>query len=130
MSMSIKGTTPHRSRITAFNRRRFRGSGATSSGVSWIAPAFLRSAILNQVRLLPPRASFSADSPASISERSWVDEHAVRRAIVADYLVHNGRPGSPDGDHTLIVHASCRREYHNRQHRRPALRPEPPSRLA
>ncbi|MEU8151557.1 group II intron reverse transcriptase/maturase [Nonomuraea sp. NPDC048901] len=61
-------------------------------------------------------------------ERWWL--HVVRRAIVADYLVHHGRPGSPDGDHTRLVHASCRREYHNRQHRRPALHPEPPSRLA
>ncbi|WP_431932838.1 reverse transcriptase domain-containing protein [Nonomuraea jabiensis] len=61
-------------------------------------------------------------------ERWWL--HVVRRAIVADYLVHHVRPGSPDGDHTRLVHASCRREYHNRQHRRPALHLEPPSRLA
>jgi RNA-directed DNA polymerase len=33
-------------------------------------------------------------------ERWWL--HVTRRAIVADYLTHHGRPGSPDGDHTRL----------------------------
>ncbi len=47
VSMSISGTTPHRARIAVFSRRRFRGSGAASSGVRWIAPALRRSAIFS-----------------------------------------------------------------------------------
>jgi len=46
------------------------------------------------------------ESPAGW-ERWWLQ--VVRRAIVVDYLVHHGRPGSPDGDQTRLVHASCRR---------------------
>jgi RNA-directed DNA polymerase len=52
-------------------------------------------------------------------ERWWL--HVVRRAIAADYLVHHGRPGSPDGEQTRLVHASCRRELQARQRRDPAL---------
>jgi RNA-directed DNA polymerase len=54
-------------------------------------------------------------------ERWWL--HVVRRAIVADYLVHDGRPSSPDGDQTRLVHASCRRELHARQRKSSALQP-------
>jgi hypothetical protein len=69
VSMSISGTTPHRSRIAVFSRRRFRGSGAASSGVTWIAPAARRSAIFSQARPFPPSALFSADSSAFSSSR-------------------------------------------------------------
>jgi RNA-directed DNA polymerase len=34
-------------------------------------------------------------------ERWWL--HVTRRAIVADYLVHHGGPGSPDGDRIRLV---------------------------
>jgi RNA-directed DNA polymerase len=61
-------------------------------------------------------------------ERWWL--HVTRRAIVADYLAHHGRPGSPDGHNTRLVHAACRRGRHARQRTGPALQPEPPSRLA
>jgi len=54
-------------------------------------------------------------------ERWWLQ--VVRRAIVADYLVHHGRPGAPDGDQTRLVHASCRRELQARQRRGTALQP-------
>jgi RNA-directed DNA polymerase len=60
----------------------------------------------------------SADQPPESPEeweRWWL--HVIRRAIVADYLVHHGRPGSSDDDHTRLVHASCRREFHARQRR-------------
>ena len=56
-------------------------------------------------------------------ERWWLQ--VVRKAIVADYLVHSGRPGSPDGEHTRLVHASCQRGLQARQRRSTALRPEP-----
>lgn len=56
-------------------------------------------------------------------ERWWLE--VVRKAIVADYLVHHGRPGSLDGEHTRLVHASCQRGLMARQRRSPALRPEP-----
>jgi hypothetical protein len=69
VSMSISGTTPHRARIAVFSRRRFRGSGAASSGVRRIAPALRRSAICSQARPVPPSASFSTDSSASSSSR-------------------------------------------------------------
>jgi RNA-directed DNA polymerase len=46
-------------------------------------------------------------------ERWWL--HVTRRAIVADYLTHHGRPGSPDGDHTRLVHTSCRCEHRARR---------------
>ena len=39
LSMSISGTVPHRAAISFFSRRRLRGSGAASSGVSLIAPS-------------------------------------------------------------------------------------------
>jgi RNA-directed DNA polymerase len=61
-------------------------------------------------------------------ERWWL--HVVRRAIVADYLVHHGRPGSSDCDHTRLVHASCRREFHARQRRSQYFATQPSLQLA
>jgi len=61
-------------------------------------------------------------------ERWWLQ--VVRRAIVADYLVHHGRPGSPDGDHTRLVHASCRRKFHTRQQWSQHVTPEQSLQLA
>ncbi len=52
-------------------------------------------------------------------ERWWLQ--ITRKAIVADYLVHHGRSGSPDGDRTRLVHASCNRESQTRASRSPAL---------
>lgn len=54
-------------------------------------------------------------------ERWWLQ--ITRKAIVADYLVHHGRSGSPDGDHTRLVHATCQRERHARPSRSTALQP-------
>jgi RNA-directed DNA polymerase len=48
-------------------------------------------------------------------ERWWL--HVTRRAVVADYLTHHGRPGSPDGHHTRLIHTSCHREHRARRHR-------------
>ena len=64
----------------------------------------------------------AAQPPASPEqwERWWLQ--VVRRAIVVDYLVHHGRPGSPDGDQTRLVHASCQRGLQARQRRSQALR--------
>ena len=42
-------------------------------------------------------------------ERWWLQ--ITRRAIVADYLVHHGGSGSPDGDQTRLTHASCHRGH-------------------
>ena len=61
-------------------------------------------------------------------EQWWL--HVTRRAIAASYLVHDGRPGPPDGDQTRLVHASCQRWPQARQRRKPALQPATPSRLA
>lgn len=52
-------------------------------------------------------------------ERWWLQ--ITRKAIVANYLVHHGRSGSPDGDRTRLVHASCNREPQARTSRGPAL---------
>ena len=60
----------------------------------------------------------SADQPPQSPhewERWW--QHIVRRAINADYLTHHGRPNSPDGDQTRLVHAACQRELLARQRR-------------
>ena len=46
-------------------------------------------------------------------EAWWLQ--VTRRAIVDDYLVHHGKPGSPDGDQTRLVHASCHRGHLARQ---------------
>jgi RNA-directed DNA polymerase len=40
-------------------------------------------------------------------ERWWL--LVTRKAIATEYLVHHGRPSSPDGDQTRLVHASCYR---------------------
>ncbi|MFG2007296.1 group II intron maturase-specific domain-containing protein [Spirillospora sp. NPDC048911] len=48
-------------------------------------------------------------------ERWWLQ--VVKPAIAADYLVHHGRPGPPDGDQTRLVHASCHRGHRARQRR-------------
>jgi RNA-directed DNA polymerase len=61
-------------------------------------------------------------------ERWWL--HVTRRAIAASYLVHDGRPGPPDGDQTRLVHSSCLRWPQARQGRKPALQPATSSRLA
>ena len=61
-------------------------------------------------------------------ERWWL--HIARRAINADHLVHHGRPSSPDGDQTRLVHAACQRELLARQRSRTACNPTPSSRLA
>jgi RNA-directed DNA polymerase len=62
-------------------------------------------------------------------ERWWL--HVTRKAIAASYLTHHGRPGpAADDDQTRLVHASCQRALHVRQHRKPALQPATPSRLA
>ena len=57
-------------------------------------------------------------------EKWWL--HVTRRAIASDYLVHHGRPGSPDGDQTRLVHASCHRRHLARQRGNPAQQPQPP----
>ncbi|ORV77346.1 group II intron reverse transcriptase/maturase [Mycobacterium gastri] len=59
-------------------------------------------------------------------ERWWL--RVVKRAIAADYLTHHGRGGTPDGDQTRLIHASCHRSLQARQRRRPE--PAQPSRLA
>jgi RNA-directed DNA polymerase len=53
-------------------------------------------------------------------ERWWLQ--VTRKAIIDDFLVHHGRPGSGDGDHTRLVHASCQRGHRARQARSPAHR--------
>jgi RNA-directed DNA polymerase len=73
----------------------------------------------------------TADQPPQSPEqweRWWLQ--VTRQAIAASYLAHHGRPGSPDGDQTRLVHASCQRGLHARQRRKPALQPATPSRLA
>ena len=73
----------------------------------------------------------SADQPPQSPrewERWWLQ--IIRRAIVADYLVHHGRSGSPDGDRTRLVHASCNRESRTARAEARHFSPEPSSRLA
>ena len=48
-------------------------------------------------------------------EQWWLQ--ITRKAIAASYLVHHGRPGSPDGDQTRLIHASCHRGHLARQRR-------------
>jgi RNA-directed DNA polymerase len=58
----------------------------------------------------------SADQPPQSPhewERWW--RQITRKAIAADYLVHHGRPGPPDGNHTRLVHAHCHRGLQARQ---------------
>jgi RNA-directed DNA polymerase len=63
----------------------------------------------------------TADQPPQSPEqweRWWLQ--VTRRAIVADYLMHHGGPGSPDGDQTRLVHTSCHRGLKARQRKEPA----------
>jgi RNA-directed DNA polymerase len=50
-------------------------------------------------------------------ERWWLS--IVRRAIAADFLTHHGRGGTPDGNRTRLVHATCHRRLRARQRRNP-----------
>ena len=50
----------------------------------------------------------------------------VRRAIAAEYLVHQDGHGTPDGTRTRLIHASCRRELQARKRRMPAPSPHRP----
>ena len=57
----------------------------------------------------------TADQPPQFPEQWeqwWLQ--ITRQAIAASYLAHHGRPGSPDGDQTRLVHASCQRGLHAR----------------
>ena len=68
----------------------------------------------------------TADQPPQSPEqweRWWLQ--VTRQAIAASYLAHHGRPGSPDGDQTRLVHASCQRGLHARQRGKPALQLSP-----
>jgi RNA-directed DNA polymerase len=62
----------------------------------------------------------AADQPPN-SPQHWESWWlaVTRKAIQHDYLVHHGRPGSPDGDQTRLVHASssgCRRRRTQQDH--------------
>jgi RNA-directed DNA polymerase len=59
-------------------------------------------------------------------ERWWLS--IARRAIAADHLTHHGRGGTPDGNRTRLVHASCHRSLRARQRRNPV--PATPAGLA
>jgi len=61
-------------------------------------------------------------------ERWWLS--IARKAIAAEFLVHQNGRGTPDGNRTRLIHASCRRELQARQRRTPALQTATPSRLA
>jgi RNA-directed DNA polymerase len=61
-------------------------------------------------------------------ERWWLS--VIRRAITADYLVHQDGHGRPDANRTRLIHASCHHELRARESRKPALQPAAPSRLA
>ena len=76
----------------------------------------------------------TADQPPG-SPQQWENWWlaVTRKAIQHDYLVHHGRParpGSPDGDQTRLVHASCQRALHARHRRSTAHPPCSPQRLA
>jgi RNA-directed DNA polymerase len=59
------------------------------------------------------------------SPREWESwrRSTARRAIAAEYLVHQDRHGKPDGSRTRLIHASCGRELQARKRRMPA--PDP-----
>jgi RNA-directed DNA polymerase len=65
-------------------------------------------------------------------ERWWLT--VTRKAIQHDHLVLDGRTatrqGTPDGDHTRLIHATCHRRLHAHQRRKPALQPCSPLGLA
>jgi RNA-directed DNA polymerase len=76
----------------------------------------------------------TADQPPN-SPQHWENWWlaVTRKAIQHDYLVHHGRPGrpgSPDGDQTRLVHASCQRALRARLRRSTAHPPCAPQRLA
>jgi RNA-directed DNA polymerase len=60
-------------------------------------------------------------------ERWWLS--VARKAIAADYLVHQDGHGTPDGNRTRLIHASCGRELQAHRRRMPA-QPATPSGLA
>ncbi|MGW1306872.1 group II intron reverse transcriptase/maturase [Streptomyces sp. NPDC002514] len=63
----------------------------------------------------------TADQPPQSPEeweRWWLN--VVKRAIAADYLTDHGRPDTPGGNRTRLVHASCHRGLRARNRRRPA----------
>ena len=73
----------------------------------------------------------TADQPPQSPEqweRWWLQ--VTRKAIVADYLMHHGGPGSPDGNQTRLVHTSCYRGLKARQRKESAQRTCTPQRLA
>jgi RNA-directed DNA polymerase len=72
----------------------------------------------------------TADQPQSPKdwEHWWLS--VVRRAIAAEYLVHQDGRGTPDGIRTRLIHASCRRELQARKRRMPAPKPATPPGLA
>jgi RNA-directed DNA polymerase len=73
----------------------------------------------------------TADQPPQSPEqweRWWLQ--VTRKAIVADYLMHHGGPGSPDGNKTRLVHTSCYRGLKARQRKESAQRTWTPQRLA
>jgi RNA-directed DNA polymerase len=61
-------------------------------------------------------------------ERWWLQ--VTRKAVVADYLLNIGGPGSPDGDQTRLVHTSCHRGLKARLRNGTALQSCAPSRPA
>ncbi|MGH3805056.1 MAG: group II intron reverse transcriptase/maturase [Pseudonocardiaceae bacterium] len=61
-------------------------------------------------------------------ERWWL--HVTRKAIAADYLLNVGRPGSPDGNHSRLIHASCYRGHTARLRSGTARQSSSPSRPA
>jgi RNA-directed DNA polymerase len=68
-------------------------------------------------------ALLAADQPPESPhewERWWL--LVIRKAIAVEFLVHHGRPDSPDGDQTRLVHASCQSELRTRQRKTAALR--------
>ena len=70
------------------------------------------------------------DQPQSPQEweRWW--QSVARRAIAAEYLVHQDGRGMPDRNRTRLIHASCGRALQARKRRMPAPQPATPSGLA
>ena len=70
------------------------------------------------------------DQPQSPQEweRWWLG--VARRAIAADYLLHQDERGTPDRNRTRLIHASCGRALQARTRRMPAPKPATPSGLA
>lgn len=57
-------------------------------------------------------------------ERWWLS--ITRKAIAAEYLLHESRPGTPDTKRTRLIHASCRQRTHVRWRGKPARQPATP----